>query len=200
MNMRKKYLMLPLLAAIISSCTPDNPENKYDVILQQYEGEYELESMEWIPEGGKTMVVDINDDKQASNDLLEEILVLHDGVKLNHTKFNPDYGKRSGTFSVKIPILDYYQTEEVYSGNITSSHQCFLKANIGEDGSMTSGVFDHLEWADEDRIGVWTFGGVSMESATPERIVLNVDRYMVYDFRTSKKMIGKVLVTLTRYK
>ncbi len=199
MIMKTKFFLLLFLAAIITSCNSDNAEDKYDLILEQFEGEYELESMEWTPEGGRTMAVDINNDGKASNDLLEEIIIMHSGVKLNRTKFFPNYGEKTGTFTVKIPVLDYYQTSDIHDVNVSPSNQCFLKANINEDGSMTSEVFDHLEWPDEDRIGLRTFGGVSIVSATPQRIELNVERYMVYDFRTSQRMIGSVFVILERY-
>lgn len=200
MIMKTKYfLMLLFLAAIITSCNSDNTEDKYDLILEQYEGEYQLESMEWTPEGGQAMLVDVNNDNKASNDLLEEIIIMNSGVTLYRTKFIPNYGEKTGTFTVMIPVLDYYQTSDVYGGSVCPSNLCFLKATINDDGSLSSDVFEHLDWPDEDRIGLRAFGGVSIVSATPERIELNVDRYMVYDFRTSQRMIGKLSVLLTRY-
>ena len=191
--------LLMALVALISSCSQDKGTDKYDSILAQYEGEYQVESMEFTTQEGNTVVVDLNNDKMASNDLLSEIIVLHSGASMMGTKFFPSYGKMAGTLDVKIPVMDYYTADGYYVWSVSPSIQCFLDVSINEDGYLTSSTLDHLEWPDEERIGMKAFGGVSIKNAEPGRIDLSVERYMVYDYKTSKEMIGKVSVILSRY-
>ena len=198
--MNKKFFLFPLMAALFFSCNPEEGPDKYDTILAQYEGDYQVESMEFTTQEGKTVVVDLNNDKMASNDLLSEIIVLHSGASRMGTKFIPSYGKMSGMLDVKIPVMDYYNTVYgYYDWSVSPSIHCFLDVSINEDDSLTSSTLDHLEWPDEERIGMKAFGGVSIKNAEPGRIDLSVERYMVYDYRTSKEMIGKVSVILSRY-
>lgn len=197
--MRNKTYLLLTLVALICSCSQDKGTDKYDLILAQYEGEYQVESMEFTSEEGKTMVVDLNNDKKASNELLSELIVLHSGASRMGTKFFPSYGKRAGTLDVMIPVMDYYVSYGYYDWSVSPSIHCFLDVSINEDGSLTSSTLDHLEWPDEERIGMKAFGGVSLKNAEPGRIDLSVERYMVYDYKTSKEMIGKVSVILSRY-
>ena len=192
---RPLYLpLIVLLGVLLNSCEKE-ASDKYDILLQKYDGDYTITGMEWMSNSGEVVAVDINGDGVASNDLLSEFEKI--GVKLSDSHLIPNYGKRRGKLRAKVPIIDYYQRDDhrVFTVN---SPDCFLNFMVASPDSLAFEPFDRLDWPDDERIGLRTFGGVTVVNAYPSHIDLNIERYLVYDYLSSEWVVGIVSVILSR--
>lgn len=193
---RLKALLIICLSACNKTPLPDICETS----LRLYEGEYEVVTMNWTPEGGKDITVDINDDGKSSNDLALEILSMTEHNPWKHSKLFPDYENKTGTLVLNIPIIDYYCQEEEDIPKLfqISFPEIIIRAGINNEGRLYSDRFESLEWPDEERVGLRSFGGVEIVNSHPGRIDLNIEHYMVYDYKTSQLMIGTMSVWLSK--
>ncbi len=194
--MRNQLFTCILLCGVIfSSCQRDTPVEEDLKSIDDYVGEYSVDYMDWNKYGARGVTtVDIDGDGHYSNDIMQETFRITDNSKWEKSIVTvKKYGK-TGTLRVIVPVLDYYDvigSDPVIPSPLFSFADIFLNISMNDDGILESDKFDRLDWPNDNRIGLKTFGGVQVtKSVYSHKIVLMIDHYLVYDYKTSKWIDG----------
>lgn len=202
----KRFIYAIIVALTLISCGKEKHVNKEAEIINSYAGEYSILMMDWQAYGVRGVsAVDLDGDGTGSNELIVEMLNLSDYRFWANSRFIPNEDGKTATLQLMIPVMDYYRSDDYPNGILPTfsvNPACFnLNVSINEDcTNIVSNKFDHLEWPDEERISLCTFGGVQISEAYSmyQRIYLTVDHYQVYDFFTSKLMDGALKIWLSK--
>jgi len=190
-----KGLSLLLLMFILSAC--GRQISRYDELIERYSGSYEVVSMDWVPEDGRPVFVDINNDGVSTNDIVSEIKPMVNGNFWRKSAFYYDRDNEAFILRVALPVLEYSDLQENSRGLLINFPEFYLPITINDDGSLASERFEGFTWADDDRKELSTFGGVYVLSSFPGHIDLSVDRYVVFNDKTSQLVTGTLKVWLT---
>ncbi len=196
----KTICFLPLLLILLlTNCTKEEtPE--YEKILSEYKGSYYIYGMFWEPHDKEDPeVVDINQDGVLSNELLGEILYLRPPEGWLKSSFESDTGDRRGILRVYIPMFNcYLHNGDVSYHGVENILSFELPMTVYTDSSIHWGHFTAFSEIQEENVGLNTFADVSVESYRPNRIVLSVGHYYVYDFKTDNGYDGTLKVHLAK--
>lgn len=158
--------------------------------------------MEWNKYGERGIyTVDIDGDGGSCNDIVQETLKMTDNSKWKNSTLYINKDGKTATFRAYIPVLDYY---DLTSGGLTLNDppfgfaDIFLNVSMNEDGILESDKFDHLDWPDDNRIGLKTLSGIQISDSWIHHIYLTLDHYLVYDHATSTLIDGYVKVILVK--
>lgn len=190
---------LSLLAALLSAGCTKEETPEYRKILSEYSGSYYIERMLWERSSSEgSMGVDIDGDGASSNDILAEIRYAMPPMGWQGATFSSSSGRR-GYLEVNIPMVDceFNDNGTLCSCSIVDYLSARLPMTVYTDLSIHWGHFDTFSIGPE-KIGLYTFADVNVVSGSPQRIVLSVGHYYVYDRKTNKGYDGSLMVYLSK--
>ena len=184
--MKNKIILISALLTLLSSCSEKADTNEDIKSINDYAGEYSVVAMEWNKYGERGIyTVDIDGDGGSCNDIVQETLKMTDNSKWKNSTLYINKDGKTATFRAYIPVLDYY---DLTSGGLT----------LNDPPLLESDKFDHLDWPDDNRIGLKTLSGIQISDSWIHHIYLTLDHYLVYDHATSTLIDGYVKVILVK--
>mgnify|MGYP004563651835 CR=1 FL=1 len=199
-NIHFAYLILSAL--FLSSCHKNNLIDDETKNINDYVGEYSVYAMDWNKYGEKDVTTfDIDGDGRGTNDIVDETLKITDHSKWENSILSINKDEKTATLRAVIPVLDYYNL--VGAGTTLADPpfqfaKIFFNVTINENGTLKSDKFDHLDWPDENRIGLKTFGGVQITGSNDHHIYITIDHYLIYDHKTSTLIDGYLKLDLIK--
>lgn len=198
------YITILALFPFLWSCEGERNVNQNTSVIFDYAGNYTIILMDWQAyDKSDAITVDLDDDGVGSNNLLTEMINMYSIQDMRDCILTPNKEGDKATLRLFIPVFDYYV--DSYNPDkilpMISVNDIDVSLNISADESnntIKSDKFDKLSWPDENRVGLYTFGGIQLYNAMQDHIDLTIDHYLVYDFRSSKLIDGTVKVTLIR--
>lgn len=193
---------LVVCALFLISCDKNAQTNDETKSINDYVGEYSVYAMDWNKYGERGVtLVDIDGDGRGTNDIVDETLKITDHSKWENSILSINKDEKSATLRAVIPVLDYYNLVGVGITLADPSFQfakIFFNVTLNEDGTLKSDKFDHLDWPDDNRIGLKTFGGVQITGSNDHHIYLTIDHYLIYDHKTSSLIDGYLKLDLIK--
>lgn len=193
-NFSLSIALIVLLTGLFSSCKKEDPEAKYDAMLEEYEGKFVISHIDFNAPG--IYDFDLDDDGIATANIIEEMQRIQPQDEWLPSTIKPVYGKRQAVLDLRIPIFDYWadSPEEAPRGhNMTTSLGMTFYLDIAPDMSASWSHFYSFGEVPRTAIGQRTIADGDVD-VDPNIFHLSLKHYLIYDYLHQKYYEGELSV------